>query len=80
MEGNGKIILNGVEVDSDFTGIIEEKNGRIVKRNLNGDSAFDSKSGPGKSYKDNRKEEVGKITTAIVIAVAIVKLLLLVFN
>ena len=30
MEERHKIILNGVEVDDDFTGIIEERNGKLV--------------------------------------------------
>ena len=30
MEERHKIILNGVEVDDDFTGIIEERNGKMV--------------------------------------------------
>ena len=30
MEKRTKIILNGVEVDDDFTGIIEERNGKLV--------------------------------------------------
>ena len=80
MDKRKKILLNGVEVDSDFTGIIEERNGKIVRRNSKGDVTFDESSGPGKTAQQNHKEEIGKVTTAILIAVLILKALLAIFD